>query len=79
MLLLPLVKALLLIARYFKRQALAQESLLDLYAQDCAGRGIYLRSEAQRRADADDKIEISYGSTHKSNLPPPDQDEDDSK
>lgn len=52
-------KALLLVARYIRRIAVALEGLLELYELDLRSRGIF-RVE-KNLAPADRAVEISYG------------------
>lgn len=54
------VKALFLLARYFRRIALALEGLRELYELDLQSRGI-----VRVRPGVTDEVEVMYGPKHK--------------
>ncbi len=55
-------KAILLLSRYFRRMANAQEELVRLYKLDLAARGIDdIRYDPTRKPEKGDMAEIMYG------------------
>ncbi len=52
-------KALLLIARYFRRIAVALEGLLALYTADCQARDVYV---FEGKHSKDDEVVVTYSS-----------------
>ncbi len=55
-------KAILLLSRYFRRMAVAQEELVRLYKLDLESRGVSdIRYDPTHKPTKDDMAEIMYG------------------
>ena len=57
-------KALLLVGRYFRRIAVALESIRELYELDLSSRGVY----RTRTPTKDDEVDIMYGAKQSADI-----------